>query len=294
MLTTRLFLYAVALLAPSVFLAADTTGAKRHAVDIRQDIVYAKPGERELMTDLHMPQGVKRPPLILFIHGGGWKNGNRKRCKLAWVAKHGYAIASIDYRLSQEAIFPAQIHDCKGALRWLRANQDQHGYDASKVVVARTSAGGHLAAMMATSGDVKELEGNTGGNPDQSSRVQGALDYYGPTDFILRSYHQPSKTDDPKGSVLQLLGGPVRENPEIARLASPSVHVSEDDPPLLILHGQNDKTVYLRQSEHLKWLYDMNRLDATLHIESDKGHGWSKPTEAEKKAVLTFLNKHLN
>lgn len=289
MKSTLLFLCA-SLLFPSIAPAAP--GAAVHKVVIQADIVYAKPGDRELKIDLHMPQGVERPPLILFIHGGGWKNGDRRRCKLTWIAKHGYAIASIDYRLSQKALFPAQIHDCKGALRWLRAHQKEYGYDASRVIVAGTSAGGHLAALMATSGDVKELEGDTGGNLGQSSRVQGALDYYGPTDFILRSHHQPIKTEDPEGSVYRLIGGPVKENPVLARLASPAVHISADDPPILILHGLKDKTVFLRQSEHLKWLYDMNRLDAQLHIEPDKGHGWSEPSEAERKIVLKFLQEH--
>lgn len=286
----KLLFLCASLLFPSIAPAAPGgASASPHKVVIQADIVYAKPGERELKIDLHMPQGVERPPLILFIHGGGWKNGDRKRCKLAWIARHGYAIASIDYRLSPEAIFPAQIQDCKGALRWLRAHQQEHGCDASRVVAAGTSAGGHLAALMATSGDVNELEGDTGGHLDQSSRVQGALDYYGPTDFILRSHHQPAKTDDSKGSVYKLIGGPVKENPAIARLASPTVHISADDPPILILHGQKDKTVHLRQSEHLKWLYDMNRLGAKIHIEQDKGHGWSKPSETEQNIVLEFL-----
>ena len=114
----------------------------------------------------------------MFIHGGGWKGGARSNSKLNWVAGHGYAVASIEYRFSQEALFPAQILDCKGALRWLRAHQKEYGYDASRVVVAGTSAGGHLAALTGTSGDVEDLEGDTGGNADQSSRVQGVIDYY--------------------------------------------------------------------------------------------------------------------
>ena len=154
--------------------------------------------------------------MVIFIHGGGWKNGDRTRCRLAWVAEHGYAIASVEYRLSHEAQFPAQIHDCKGALRWLRAHQDQYGYDSKRVVVAGTSAGGHLAALLGTSGDVDALEGTSIGHSDQSSRVQGIIDYYGPTDFILRSKTHPEKTEDPDGSVYKLLGGPVSEKQDLA------------------------------------------------------------------------------
>lgn len=284
----KIFLLCALQLIPALAHSADL-----HKVEIQSDIVYAKPGERSLMINLHMPQGIERPPLILFIHGGGWKGGNRKNCKIAWVAAHGYAIASIDYRLSQEAIFPAQIHDCKGALRWLRAHQEEYQYDASRIVVAGTSAGGHLAALMATSGGVKELEGDTAGHRDQSARVQGALDYYGPTDFIMRSTNQPAKTEDPKGSVYKLLGGPVKENQELARLASPVTHITDDDPPLLILHGKKDTTVYLPQSERIKQIYDERGLNAQLLIEPKKWHGWNEPSSAEQNAVLQFLREFL-
>lgn len=273
----------------SVFLIGTAFAEPPHDVERRNDIVFAEPDGVELLLDLYLPEGVENPPLIMHVHGGGWKNGDRKNCKIAWVAAHGYAIASVEYRLSHEALFPAQIEDCKGALRWLRAHEKEYGYDASLVVVTGTSAGGHLAALMATSGDVAELEGETGGNLDQSSRVQAAIDYYGPSDFVKRSENQPSKTDDPKGSVYQLLGGPVKENLEAARKASPVTYISEDDPPILIIHGAKDKTVYLDQSEMLETAYMKAGLDAQLHVESEKGHGWKTPTEAEQEIVLGFL-----
>lgn len=275
--------------------AVDVSEAEEapYAVERKNDILFASPGNVDLLLDLYLPKGVENPPLILFIHGGGWKNGDRRNCKLAWAAGHGYALASVEYRLSQEALFPAQIHDCKGALRWLRAHAEEYGYDATKVMVAGTSAGGHLAALMGTSGDVAELEGVTAGHLDQSSRVQGVIDYYGPTDFLKRSREHPAKTDEPSGSVYQLLGGPVKENPEAARLASPITHVSNDDPPLLILHGSNDKTVFPAQSEVFAEKYRATGLEATLQIEQGKGHGWKEPSEAEQKSVLVFLKKHL-
>jgi len=264
-----------------------------HKVERKNDIVFAEPDGVELLLNLYLPAGVENPPLILFIHGGGWKNGDRKNCKLSWVAAHGYAIASVEYRLSHEALFPAQIHDCKGALRWLRANAETYGYDASQVVVGGTSAGGHLAALMATSGSVAELEGETGGNLDQSSSVQGGIDYYGPSDFVKRSENQPSKTDEPDGGVYQLLGGPVKENLEAARKASPVTYIDAGDPPLLILHGAKDKTVFLDQSEILAADYEEAGLEVQLHVEPENGHGWKKPTEAERKLVLAFLKKQL-
>ena len=257
------------------------------------DILFAEPDGVALLLDLHMPAGVVNPPLVMFIHGGSWSAGDRTRCKLAWVAQHGYAVASIEYRLSQEALFPAQIHDSKGALRWLRAHQDDYGYDASRVVVAGTSAGGHLAALMGTSGDIAELEGTTAGHPDRSSRVQGVIDYYGPTDFVKRSANQPIKTDDPSGGVYRLLGGAVKENLEAARLASPANYVSEDDPPFLILHGDKDKTVFLDQSEILRDIYLERGLEVQLHVEVGAGHGWSKVSATERDLVLDFLQRFL-
>lgn len=255
-------------------------------------IPFASPGGVELLLDLHIPSDVKNPPLVMFIHGGGWRGGKREGCRLAWVANHGYAVASVEYRFSQEALFPAQIHDCKGALRWLRAHADEYGYDASRVVVSGSSAGGYLAALMGTSGEVEALEGATGENVKQSSRVQGVIDYYGPSDFVKRSENQKSKTDEPTGSVYQLLGGPVQKNLEAALAASPVTYISKDDPPFLIFHGENDKVVFLDQAEHLETLYREAELEVHLEIVSGAGHGW-KQNAREKALVLEFLEKHL-
>ena len=156
---TRLILVLAPLLALDAFSAPPVYDVER-----KNDIEFAQPDGVSLLLDLYLPKVEKSPPLILFIHGGGWKNGDRTRCRLAWVAKHGYAIASIEYRLSQEARFPAQIHDCKGALRWLRAHSDEYGYNAERVVVAGTSAGGHLPrswAQAATSPSWREAPAET-------------------------------------------------------------------------------------------------------------------------------------
>lgn len=273
-------------------LAAELPAAPLN-VDIRKDILFAEVDGVELMLDLHLPEGVEDPPLVMFIHGGAWKTGDRKRFRIPWVVGSGYAVASIEYRMSHEAPFPAQIHDCKGALRWLRAHADEYGYNADKVVVAGTSAGGHLAALMGVSGGVAELEGTTAGHPERSSAVQGVIDYYGPTDFIMRSRHQPEKTDKRTGIVYQLLGGPVGENKDLARLASPVTHVGDGDPPLLIVHGEDDPVVRPAQSERLFSLYQQKGLVAELHIVPGKKHGWRPPTPKERKKVLEFLKKHL-
>ena len=262
-------------------------------VTLRGDILVAEVNGVQLLADLHLPIGAECPPLVMFIHGGGWRNGDRKACRLAWIAEGGYAVASVEYRLSDEARFPAQIHDCKGALRWLRAHQSEYGFDARRVVVAGTSAGGHLAALLGTSGGVAVLEGATAGHTDRSSRVQGVIDYYGATDFILRSKNQPAKTEEETGSVYQLLGGKVSEQPQLARLASPVTHVGAGDPPLLMVHGERDKTVYLTQSQRLLEAYRQHDLEAELRVEADRGHAWKTPSDGEREQVLQFLEKHL-
>jgi len=257
------------------------------------DVAFAKVDDVDLLLDVHLPEGVSRPPLVVYIHGGGWSQGSRKNCPMRWLTEHGYAVASIEYRLSTEARFPAQIHDCKGALRWLRAHQDVYGYDATRVVVAGRSAGGHLATMMGTSAEVAELEGTTAGHLLQSSRVQGIIDYYGPQDFIFRSETQPEITDNPKGLVYQLLGGPVKENQALARLASPVTHVGPGDPPLLILHGSDDRQVLPNQSQRLLETYRANGLDAHLRIEPGGRHGWKPTSTEEQELVLGFLRRIL-
>ncbi len=259
-------------------------------VKVYADIEFADVDGVKLLLNLHMPIGVEKPHLVMYIHGGAWLGGDRNNCGLCWVAKHGYAVASVEYRMSYEAIYPAQIHDCKGALRWLRANQNTYGYDATRVVVAGASAGGQLAALMGTTGGVESLEGTTAGNADQSTLVQGVIDYFGATDFIMRSKNQPAKTEDPSGSVYKLFGGSVSDNVGLARSASASAFVDPSDPPILILHGDKDPVVQLTQSARLKVVYEQNKLDAMLHIETGKGHGW-KRTELESEKVLQFLAK---
>lgn len=252
------------------------------------DIEFAKPEGVSLLLDLHLPKDVENAPLVVHIHGGGWVGGDRKNCSSTWLTQHGYAVASIEYRMSSESLFPAQIHDCKGAIRWLRAHAKEYSVDASTIVVIGTSAGGHLVAMLGTSGGVNSLEGLTGGNLSQSSHVQGVIDYYGPSDFVLRSKFQPTKTDDPNGSVHKLIGGPVADNMEKAAFASPVTYLTKEDPPMLIFHGDADKVVYLRQSEHLNKLAQKLDVPSKLVIKKGAGHGW-KRDEEESQTILNFL-----
>ena len=146
--------------------------------EVIRDVQYAKIDGLPLKLDLYLPKNrTDTTPLLVWIHGGNWKSGRKDRCPLAWLIRHDFAVTSLQYRLSGQAIFPAQIHDCKGAVRWLRANAEMYRYSAEKVGVSGIFAGGHLATLIGTSGGMKELEGTVGGNLDQSSRAQRHTQY---------------------------------------------------------------------------------------------------------------------
>jgi acetyl esterase/lipase len=298
LLTTILHAMLVLSTAPFVLAAEPSTKAKRH-----NDLVFAEVDGQKLLLDLYLPpegqanlptEQVRPLALVVYIHGGSWIGGSRKECPVSGLAEHGFAVASISYRFSNRAIFPAQIHDCKGAIRWLRAHAKEYGFDTERIGVAGSSAGGHLAVLLGTSGDVKELEGEVGGNLDQSSKVKAIVDFYGPADFILRSKTQPSRADKPGSSTHGLLGGPASEKVDLARLASGVTHVTADDAPLLIFHGDRDTTVLLDQSERLRDVYKAAGLPVTLHVLPGAGHGGEAfASEENRRRVQEFFSLHL-
>ena len=158
--------------------------AQPKGVQALRNLPYVANGHERQRLDLYLPEKAEgRLPLIVWIHGGAWWAGSKEDCPAVPLAAKGYAVASINYRFSQHAVFPAQIEDCKAAIRWLRANAAKYHLDADHIGVWGASAGGHLVALLGTTGGVKELEGK-GGNLDQSSRVQCVVDWFGPTDFV--------------------------------------------------------------------------------------------------------------
>jgi acetyl esterase/lipase len=183
----------------------------------------------------------------------GSKDGEPVQTAGTLVAR-GFAVAAINYRLSQHAVFPAQIEDCKAAVRWLRANASRHGYDPDRIASFGGSAGGHLAAMLGTAGEVKAFE--KGAHLDVSSRVQAVVDFFGPTDFLQMDAHRPSAQamvhDTPDSPESQLVGGPIRDNPEKVARANPITYVTKDDPPFLVIHGDADLLVPHHQSALLE------------------------------------------
>lgn len=192
------------------------------------------------------PSGQLRPAVI-FIHGGGWKGGGHYNVFGAWLAERGYVVASIGYRLSTEAKWPAQIEDCKLAVRWLRANAAKYGVDPNRIGAFGTSAGGHLAACLGTMQDLPELEG-TAGWEGVSSRVQAVTAFCPPTDFTAEWLG----SEPPPAWVAELFGVPREENPDLWKQASPAQHARAGSPPFLIAHGEDDTHVPFTQGEKLR------------------------------------------
>ena len=236
-------------------------------IEVTSDVEYGRVGDRVLLLNLYQPKNMaKSAPGLIFIHGGGWSGGKKEdyRYYANLFAHRGYVVASVSYRLSGEATYPAAVQDVKCAVRWMRANADKYHIDPDKIGVVGGSAGGHLALMIGYSSDVPELEGD-GGHKGVSSRVQAVVDLYGPTDLTTEFARN-------KNLLLDFIGKPFAEAKEIYRQASPITHVSKDDPPTLILHGTIDQVVPIRQADLLSeklrdigvpFVYD--RLDGWPH-----------------------------
>lgn len=243
------------------------------------DIPYTDlPGSKKL--DVYLPVTGKIPYAVLvWLHGGGWYLGD-KQDGIAELAEpfltEGYAVVSVNYRLSRRVIFPAQIQDAKAAIRWVRANAIKYHFNSDKVIAGGASAGGHLAALLGTSVNVKELEDLKLGNEAYSSRVNGVVEWYGPIDFLSMdaqhlslchdAYH--GKPDSPESN---LLGGNIREMPDKCREASPLTYVTVNTPPFFIIHGKADVAVPYLQSVELAEVLEKVIGKSNVHLELVEG-----------------------
>lgn len=261
-----------------------------------RNIEFARVGEHLLELDLYLSEG-ESPQLVVWVHGGAWRAGSKERMPLGGLVEHGFAIASVNYRLSPVAEFPAQVHDIKAAIRWLRAHAGDYGYDAEKVLVAGASAGGHLAALVGVTNGHAELEGSVGEHGVESSDVSAIVDYYGPTNFLTILGQSTPHGLGVRIPALQLL---LRSQPEdvpgLARLASPVFHVDAGDPPLLLIHGDQDPQVPINQSHELHGAYKEAGLEARVEFEVVHGgaHGGEGFYEEERIArVAEFLRRAL-
>jgi acetyl esterase/lipase len=264
-------------------------------VNIVRDVTYKHIDGRNLQLDIYSPKSITHPlPVVLWIHGHRWSYGSKEQRPPVNLMAQGYIVASLDYRPSGEASFPAAIEDCKAAVRWLRANAIAYHIDPDHIGAWGHSAGGHLAALLGTSGGVVELEG-AGDNSTFSSRVQAVCDMSGPSD-ILQFYEAVSKSTDgsarrAKSSIEQFLGGSVEQNRAKAIAASPITYVSKDDAAFLIIHGENDMSIPVSQSEAFSDKLKAAGVDATLEIAKGRGHGVGGPNFASE--IISFFDKHL-
>lgn len=263
-------------------------------VRVQRDVSYAETTNPRQMLDLLLPENASTSqplPIIVFIHGGGWRNGDKR---MAWrrltrfVQTGNYAAASINYRLIDEATWPAQIHDCKAAIRWIRGNAARYNVDPSRIAVMGTSAGGHLVAVLGTTAGNPEIDGSLGTHRNQSAAVTCVIDECGPSDLRYAADMGARFANRPEP---QLLGtGPDQKRNAVT--ASPVVYASKGDPPFLIIHGTSDAVVPIWQSEVLHDALTTAGVQSLLIAVNGGGHG-AQPVSDVERTTDAFLAKHL-
>lgn len=300
---SAVLLFSLALLAAVAPLRAQCTTHSGLTYATYQDSTGAT---QSLKLELLVPASAAPVPVVLWIHGGGWFNGSRLPIpsSVSALCSQGYAVASIDYRLTGTAIWPAQIQDCRGAVRWLRARAGTYNLDPDRFAAWGTSAGAHLASMLGVSGDERtvtignatvDLEGATGGNTGFSSRVQAVVSWYGHGDLLHMSFYPSTQDHDAGGSPeSRLVGNWIQKVPERTATASPVTFASADDPPFLVMHGTIDDMVPFNQSELLVDALRRNGVRVTWVPVPNAGHGGNSfNTAANYQTVYDFLQATL-
>jgi acetyl esterase/lipase len=285
-LAHALLLFAAVAL-PRQLLAADDVRALA-------DVEFARVGESSLKLDLYIPASAKSP-VVVWVHGGAWRGGSKSNPSVLPLTEHGYAVASVDYRLSPVAKFPAQIHDIKAAIRFLRATAKQHGLSTERIAIAGGSAGGHLAALVGVSNGVKELEGDVGTHANQSSDVQAIAVFYGASNLTTILDQSAPRGQRMRPAALELLlGGPPDSKADLARLASPVFHVDRRDPPLVWYHGDQDLQMPINQAHEMMGAYKKAGLQGALEVVYGGEHGGKLFfTSEQMQQVAGFLDAHL-
>ena len=262
---------------------ATSASATPPAGAVYRDLAYgtASPAQK---LDLYLPERGEAPyPVVIAIHGGGFISGDKADGQITPVLealRRGYAVAGVNYRLSEEATFPAAVNDVKAAIRWLRAHAAEYRLDPARFAAWGHSAGGNLAAIAGTSGRVAALAGADPRDADQSDRLQAVVDWYGPISFLHTdrdfeaSGFRHASAEGPRSFLSQYLGAPLREVPGKVRAADPTTYISPDDPPILIEHGTGDGTVPYQQSSRFARAYAAaaGADSVTLHLYDDAGH----------------------
>jgi len=262
----------------------------------RRDIAYVTDGHPRQKLDLHLPPGKPDQPLplVIYVHGGGWKAGDKRSAPIGEFIDRGFAVASLNYRLSQHATFPAQIDDCQAAVRWLRDHAKQYQIDPDRFAAFGKSAGGHLVCLLGTLGDRGADEARS--PAPTSSRVQAVCSWYGPTELLSMNQQSGPDSqidhDDKNSPESRLVGGPLQQNGELARSASPLEHVTADDASFLLMHGNRDRLVPWQQSEKLHQVLKSAGLRSRLLIIDGAGHGFDH--KQQLPAVIDFFEQQLS
>jgi len=257
-----------------------------------RDIEYARVGDFSLKLDLYLPKQANAP-LVVYVHGGAWRAGSKSDVPIVNLLDHGFAIASVDYRLSTQAPFPAQVHDIKAAIRFLRASSEQFDISTRRIAIIGSSAGGHLAALVGVTNGDKELEGRVGRHLDQSSTVQCIVSLYGASNLqtiLSQSTETGLKMRVP--ALQLLLGGQPTEKPELAKLASPVAHLDKHDPPLLLIHGDSDPQMPPQQSREFAETYRALSLPVEFIIVAGGKHGGAEFYDTERTTKMALFLKN--
>ncbi len=232
--------------------ATDAADAPRHITDL----VYARVDGKALHLDVHLPAGERHPALVVFVHGGAWTTGSKTQYP-TFLLQHGFAVASLDFRSSTEAPFPADVFDIKAGIRYLRARAPLYGYRADRIAIVGASSGGHLAALVGVTNGEQALEGTEGDYPNVSSGIQAIVSYSGASDLTtILAQSTPAGLAVREPALRRLLGDTPDHVPELAKLASPIFHVDRNDPPILLLHGDQDTQMPLNQLYEMQWAYE--------------------------------------
>ena len=284
----RIALFLLALALPAVARAAEPPAD----VVFEKDVVYGKGGGDELKLDISRPRnpGSDKLPCVVIIHGGGWAGGNRSgHDDMTWTfASKGYVAATIGYRLAPNYKFPAQVHDVKCAIRYLRAHAEKYGLDPRRIGAIGFSAGGHLSMMLGTTNKADGLEGD-GGWPDQDSQVQAVVNFFGPTDLAAADI-----PEQVLGILSNFIGGTKQEKPEEYRKASPITHVSAGDAPILTFQGTKDPLVPHTQAYPLLEAMTKNGVPGRVELMIGAGHGWGGADLSRTAAAsYAFFDEYL-
>jgi acetyl esterase/lipase len=257
-----------------------------------KDIVYASVNGKDLKLDIYMPAGVKAPVLLVWVHGGAWRSGSKENVPKVF-SQRGIAIASVDFRQSTEARFPAAVHDIKAAIRFLRAKASQYGYKTSRIAIGGASSGGHLAALVGLSNGNADLEGSVGEFTKQPSHVDAILDYFGASNLTnILDQSTPYGLSVRTPALELLLGALPQAVPSLAKLASPVFYVDKSDPPLLIFHGDRDPQMPIDQSYELEAKYKKLNMDVHLEVLNGATHGGDVFFSGPRlKLALDFLSR---